>query len=65
MTIRPEHRQLLTPAELQVVDYHDLGMGYRMIAAKLGVSVSTVRDRLDRAAARVAAYLDDQEDADE
>ena len=61
MTLKPEHRELLTPAELQAVTMQDLGYGYRWIARHLGISTTAVRDRLDRAAQKIANHLDNEE----
>lgn len=60
--LSPEERQLLTQPELEAQILYDLGWGYRKIAVHLGIAVATVRDRLDRAAARVARHLDQELD---
>ena len=52
--ITPAQRDLLTPPEREAVALHELGYGYRSIARILGISMTTVRDRLDRAAQRIA-----------
>ena len=58
----PEQKLLLTPAEREAVTLHELGHGYRSIARILGIATTTVRDRLDRAAARIANHLDEERD---
>ena len=42
-----------TEAEVEAVVLHDLGWGYRRIAAHQGVSMTTTRDRVRRAAQRI------------
>ena len=59
-SVKTEHRALLTEAELAAVELHELGWGYRSIARTLGINMTTVRDRLDTAAARIAAHLDQE-----
>lgn len=49
-----------SPEEVEAVLRHDLGWGYRQIARALGVSPTTVRDRIDTAARRVANHEEDQ-----
>ena len=44
-----------TQAEVEAAVLYDLGWGYRRIAAHLGVAVTTVRDRVERAARRIKA----------
>lgn len=56
MKLTPEHQRLLTPGELQAIALQELGYGYRAIAKALGISMTTVRDRLDRAAQRIANH---------
>jgi DNA-binding CsgD family transcriptional regulator len=44
----------LTPKEREVVDLYERGMSQRSIAIFLGLSRSTVRDRIPSAAAKIA-----------
>ena len=46
--------------EIEAVLRHELGQGYRQIARALGVSSTTVRDRIDTAARRVATYEEEK-----
>lgn len=45
-------RRVCTPAELQALQLHEQ-MGYKRMALTLGLSISTVRGRVDRATAKV------------
>lgn len=45
-------RSVCTPAELECLELHER-LGYKRIAATLGLSISTVRGRIDRAEAKI------------
>ena len=49
-----------THQEIEAVLRHELGEGYRQIARALGVSPTTVRDRIDTAARRVANHEEEE-----
>lgn len=44
--------RVCTPAELAALRLHE-DMGYKRMAAYLGLSISTVRGRVDRATAKI------------
>jgi DNA-binding NarL/FixJ family response regulator len=48
-------RQVCTPKQLEVMELYEQGLGYRQIARRLRLGVTTVRDRLDRGTDRVDA----------
>lgn len=58
VSISHEHLELLTPAERDAVVLYQLGWGYRRIAKHLGISMTSVRDRLERATRRIADIAD-------
>lgn len=69
MTGRPDTNELITtarrvctPPQLAVVELYEAGFGYRVIARRLGISVTTVRDRLDRAWDRIDQELKKEAD---
>lgn len=45
-------RRVCTPAELEALRLHEQ-MGYKRMALHLGLSISTVRGRVDRATAKI------------
>ncbi len=53
--------RVCTAAELQALQLERQGMSQRTIGHALGISREAVRDRLDRAARKVAAALDEDE----
>ena len=61
---RPESDEIVaiaervcTRAQIEVVELHEAGLGYRTIGRRLGLSPTSVRDRLDRATERIDAEL--------
>lgn len=50
-------QRVCTRAQFAVVELAEAGFGYRTIARRLGIGVTTVRDRLDRAWERINAEL--------
>jgi DNA-directed RNA polymerase specialized sigma24 family protein len=45
-----------TPAQLEAIELYEQERGYRPIARRLGIGVTTVRDRIDRGMERVERY---------
>jgi DNA-directed RNA polymerase specialized sigma24 family protein len=50
----------LTPAQLEAALLYERGLSPRGIARVLGISHTSVRDRLDGAARRIAAHLEEE-----
>lgn len=49
--------RVCTRAQAEAVELYESGFGYRLIAQRLGLSPTTVRDRLDRAWIRIDQQL--------
>ena len=52
-----------TPLEVEAAVLHDLGWGYRRIARHQDAALTTVRDRIRRAAQRLTAHHATTEEA--
>lgn len=50
-----------TPKELEALILWNRGAGYRRVADQLGISVSTARDRIDRATRKLHAHPEAKE----
>ena len=56
-------RLLLTPREFDAFELATLGLSRRQTAFVLGVSASTIRERLVRARGKLGIVVDEQEEA--
>ncbi len=45
--------RVCTPEQIAAVQLYEDGLGYRQVARRLGIGVTTARDRLDRAYDRI------------
>jgi len=61
--LREIAERVLTAKELEVMKLLNAGYGKRRIATVIGIDVSTVRDRLDRAERKMQKELDKEEGA--
>lgn len=53
--------RICTPKEYEAFTLWQRGAGYRRVADQLGISVSTARDRIDRANRKLLAHPDVKE----